>query len=211
MTWGEPAFGDTYGDNHMAQTKAWVEVPETGQYRFFVRSDDASRLYITTTGDTTVFPNPRTAVPVAQENGCCAPFEEPGAGANMGPDGVTPDGTFPTSAPISLTAGQKYAVVFLVKEGGGGDWGQVAMRMEGDTTPGGSLLPITTYSFYYGPEVAAVPTLGFARDGGNIVLTYDGILEEADDVEGPFDRIEGATSPWPVAPSSTMKYYRVMQ
>jgi hypothetical protein len=41
-----------------------------------------------------------------------------------------------------LTAGSNYGFVYLVKEGGGGDWGQVAMRRAGDTNPAASLQPI---------------------------------------------------------------------
>ena len=36
----------------------------------------------------------------------------------------------------------KYGFLYIVKEGGGGDWGQVAWRKVGDPTPAGSLPPI---------------------------------------------------------------------
>jgi hypothetical protein len=39
-----------------------------------------------------------------------------------------------TSAPVSLTAGQSYGFVVLMKEGGGGDGVAVGMRKVGDTT-----------------------------------------------------------------------------
>src|SRR5262249_51453785 len=106
--------------------------PETGQFRFFIRSDDASSLWVNATG--AAIPADSNT-PDAQEQGCCGAFEEPGAGDNG-------DGTFPTSAPISLTAGSKYGILLLMKEGGGGDWAQVAMRKEGDPTPAASLKPI---------------------------------------------------------------------
>ena len=57
-----------------------------------------------------------------------------------------------TSEPITLTAGGKYALSFFVKEGGGGDWGQVAIRYEGDTTPAGQVVPALPAGF-----PAAVP------------------------------------------------------
>jgi hypothetical protein len=133
LSFGEPAFGNTYGENHMVAISTVITAPETAQYRFFVRSDDASRLYVNTSG--AAIPDPASAAHIANEDGCCAAFEEPGAGDNG-------DGTFPTSEPVSLTAGQKYGVLFLVKEGGGGDWGQVAWRKEGDATPAAQLQPI---------------------------------------------------------------------
>ncbi|MCC6235245.1 MAG: Ig-like domain-containing protein, partial [Verrucomicrobiales bacterium] len=47
-----------------------------------------------------------------------------------------------TSEPIALTAGSKYGILFFVKEGGGGDWGQVAMRKEGSTAAASTLTAI---------------------------------------------------------------------
>jgi hypothetical protein len=138
----ESSFGNTYGDNLMVMMQAWVQVPLTGPYRFFIRSDDASKLFIATTGDTTAFPDPRTATQIAVEAGCCAAFQAPGDAR--------------TSEIINLTAGTRYAVTYVVKEGGGGDWGQVALRHESDTTAPGNLQPIRQYAYYYGPKPAAV-------------------------------------------------------
>ncbi len=129
FSFGEPAFGDTYGENHMVRIAGVFTAPESGNFRFFIRSDDASRLYIR---PGTTIPDAGAETPVAMEYGCCGPFEEVGAGDNG-------DGTFPTSEPIALTAGSQYGILFLVKEGGGGDWGQVAMRREGDSTAASAL------------------------------------------------------------------------
>jgi len=78
-------------------------------------------------------PDPFSDTAVANETGCCAGFNDVAA------DGTTPE---ETSAPIALTAGTKYALAFYVKEGGGGDWGQVAIRKEGDATPAANLTPL---------------------------------------------------------------------
>ncbi|MBL9126765.1 MAG: hypothetical protein JNL97_03915 [Verrucomicrobiales bacterium] len=129
FSFGEPAFGDTYGENHMVRIAGVFTAPESGNFRFFIRSDDASRLYVKAG---TAIPNPASDSAIAVELGCCGPFEEVGAGDNG-------DGTFPTSEPVALTAGSKYGILFLVKEGGGGDWGQVAMRKEGDARAASSL------------------------------------------------------------------------
>ncbi|MEN9676072.1 MAG: hypothetical protein RIS76_1968, partial [Verrucomicrobiota bacterium] len=122
-------FGNTYGDNYISRMTGLVTVPETGSYRFFVRSDDASALYVKVGS----LPNELAEATVAVETGCCGGFEDVGA-----------DGTVPevTSEPIALTAGQKVGITFLVKEGGGGDWGQVAWRKEGNPTPAANLTPI---------------------------------------------------------------------
>jgi len=130
FSYGETSnFGNTYGDNFISRMTGLVTVPETGNYRFFVRSDDASALYVKVGS----IPNELAEATVAVESGCCGAFED-----------VAEDGTVPevTSELIALTAGQKVGITFLVKEGGGGDWGQVAWRKEGDPTPAASLTPI---------------------------------------------------------------------
>jgi hypothetical protein len=45
-------------------------------------------------------------------------------------------------SPIPLVANQRYFIQVIYKEGGGGDYAQVAWRRVGDTTPAASLLPI---------------------------------------------------------------------
>jgi hypothetical protein len=183
LTFGEPALGNTYGENHLVRIATVLTAPETGSFRFFIRSDDASRLYINTTG--AAIPNPSTAVPVAQEDGCCGPFEEVGAGENVD------SGTFPTSEPISLTAGQSYGILYLVKEGGGGDWGQVAWRKEGDTTPAGSLRPIQGALFQgKGDPVGGVVTIN-AQPASSTVAAYK---------SATFTVAATTSSPYPIQP-----------
>lgn len=134
LTFGEPNFGDTFGDNFGIRIAGTVTPPETGQYHFFVRSDDASQLFVNAAGP--AIPVAGVDTPVAEETGCCEGFKEP-----------NPDTFETTTTPIQLTAGQRYGVLFLVKEGGGGDWGQVAWRKVGDTTAAASLAPIAYPAF----------------------------------------------------------------
>ncbi|MBI1177612.1 hypothetical protein GC207_09255 [bacterium] len=114
--------GDTYGDNFGIMFSGTITAPATASYRFFTRSDDASQFIMNTSGSS--LPS-YTATPLAQETGCCTGFVEP-------PDAKA-------SAPVSLTAGTQYGFVYMVKEGGGGDWGALAMRREGDSTPAANL------------------------------------------------------------------------
>lgn len=131
MSYGEPTFGDTYGDNNGVRIAGTITPTETGSYRFFVRSDDASQLYLNTAG--AAIPEADLASQIAEETGCCAAFQEPGVDHAAQPR---------TSDPVTLTAGKAYGILFLVKEGGGGDWGQVAWRKEGDKTAASALPPI---------------------------------------------------------------------
>jgi hypothetical protein len=110
-------------NNFGAVIEGWITPEESGDYDFFLRSDDGSELWISTDdseGNLTF---------QAEELGCCNAFQEPGA-----------DQT--TFNPISLEAGEKYFIQVLYKEGGGGDFAQVAWRLDGDDTPAGDLEPI---------------------------------------------------------------------
>jgi hypothetical protein len=117
------AFPDDSHNNYGAMIEGYVSPTESGQYHFFLRSDDASELYISTDD------SPANLQYTAWQTGCCNAFAEPGA-------------DFTTFDPLSLTAGKKYFIRLIYKEGGGGDYGQVAWRKVGDTTPAGSLTPI---------------------------------------------------------------------
>ncbi len=116
--------GSFFGDNYGARMTAKFHPPETGEYRFFVRSDDASQLFISEDGTEEGLGNN----PIAEETGCCNDFMEPGNSQ--------------TSDVISLTEGEPVLLRFLMKEGGGGDWGQVAFRLESDDTAPADLSPI---------------------------------------------------------------------
>jgi len=114
-----------YADNYGAKVSGFIIPTDTGDYDFFIGSDDNSALFLSTDAN----PPDLTGTPIAFESGCCNPFMEPGANQT-------------TQTPIHLVAGQQYAVVALHKEGGGGDYVKVAMRNVLDTTAAASLQPI---------------------------------------------------------------------
>lgn len=143
MSFGEPAFSETYGEYRGFRIAGTVTPPETGQYRFFIRSDDGSQLYLNTTGPS--IPVADGSSQIATESGCCNAFLEPD--------------TTQTSEPISLTAGQRYGILFLVKEATGGDWGQVAWRKEGDIASAGTLAPIG-YPYFASDTVPKADPVG---------------------------------------------------
>ena len=118
-----------YADNYGARISGYLIPPESGDYRFFVRADDAAELWLSPNT------NAANAVLIAEEAvTCCEAFKEPD-------DTLAPN--FETSAPQTLQAGTRYAFYVLFKEGGGGDWVQVAARREGDTTPANALTPLS--------------------------------------------------------------------
>ncbi|MCE2826058.1 MAG: PA14 domain-containing protein, partial [Verrucomicrobium sp.] len=109
-------------DNYGATMDALLSPAESGNYRFFIHTDDSAQLFLSTDD------KEANLVQIAEESGCCNNFTEPDSPR--------------TSEPVALTAGKKYFIRLIYKEGGGGDYGRVAWRKEGDATPAGSLQPI---------------------------------------------------------------------
>jgi hypothetical protein len=129
---GTAGFANSLGDNYGARITGTITPTASGQYNFFIRSDDSSQFYLNTSSAT--LPVPGTATPLIEETGCCHAFLEP-------TDTTEPSVT--TQTPVSLTAGTSYGFVILLKEGGGGDGVGVAWRLSTDTTPAVNLQGIS--------------------------------------------------------------------
>ena len=117
------AFPDDTHEAYGSSITGLLTPTEGGDYDFFLRSDDGSQLWLST--DATA----ANLAMIAEEAGCCAAFLEPGAAQT-------------TAAPITLVANKSYYFEILQKEGGGGDYSQVAWRKTTDTTPAAALQPI---------------------------------------------------------------------
>ncbi len=155
------AFGSSdLASNFGARISGWVTPTESGNYEFFIRSDDQSRLYLSWDA------NPINAVQSAEETACCDGFLETGAAE--------------TSSPQALEAGQDYYVEAVMREVSGGDYVEVAWRKEGDSTPAGQLTPIPgnllkSYSNAPEPGQFNTPTVvGTVLTGGYIRITWTG-------------------------------------
>jgi hypothetical protein len=71
-----------------------------------------------------------------------------------------------------------------------------------------SLTPTEVESLY--ANGSGVVTLHIARSGSNVVLTWPlGTLQAANEANGTYTNVSGATSPWPVTPNEARKFYRV--
>jgi len=124
------SLGDHYGD----RISGYFKPPTSGDYEFFISSDDASRLYLSLDGD------PANAQPICEETSCCNAFQESGAGQ--------------TSSAQTLSASQTYYLEAVHAEGGGGDYVKVAWRKVGDSTAASLLEPIPAvyFSAYGDPD-----------------------------------------------------------
>jgi hypothetical protein len=106
FSWNGPD-ADDYG----GRIEAWVYVPDTGDYTFWLNTDDQGELWLSTDEDSS------NAVLVAQESSW-ADLNAWGSGEEQ-------------SDPISLIGGEKYYIMALWKEAGGGDHCQVAWQGPG--------------------------------------------------------------------------------
>lgn len=91
-----------WGDNYGTRLRAYLTAPVDGSYVFWVASDDASELWLSTDA------NPANRIRIASVDGWTSPQEWTKYPSQQ-------------SAPVSLKAGARYYVEVLHKEGGGGD------------------------------------------------------------------------------------------
>lgn len=176
----------------------WLTPTVSGQYRFFIRSDDASTLYLSSNSD------PNNATEIAVEGGCCQAFLEP---TNANGDRNTQ-----TSEPVSLTAGTSYYIAALYKEGGGGDFCEVAWRKEGDATAAASLTPIPG-SFLKSYAAVAAKFNPVTQADGKVTISWSGSgkLQESGDLRTWTDVAGNPASPYQVTAAGSGKFYRLAQ
>jgi len=179
------ALGENYGD----VVTAWFTPPTNGNYRFFLASDDHSKLFL-------------DGVQIANLDGARGNFVEPT--------------DVSTSEPQALTGGVKYRLQTLHIEGGGGDYVKVAFREESDTNSAANLTPIPgVFLSTYAPVPA--PSFGTATKSGTTLTIpwtgYQGVLQESTDL---VNWINTPGNPNPlvvlnVGSAGPMKFYRIAQ
>lgn len=113
------AYPDDSHEGYGARLSGYFVPDVTGQWIFYLRSDDASVLYLNAQGM-----DPAGRIQLTAEPQWGHPFSAH------------------ASAPQSLQAGQAYYIEALYKEGVGGDYCQVAAKLANDPTPPDSLSPI---------------------------------------------------------------------
>lgn len=161
-------FFGALGNNYGSSLWGWITPQVSGSYTFFLSSDDASQLYLSTDA------SPANAALIAEEFTCCHGFTEPDQGQPY------------TSAPQTLVAGQRYFIRAVHVEGGGGDFVKVAWRLAGNPTPAAELQPIpgsVLSSFAVEP---APRFTGAKLVAGKLTLTWtgSGVLEQSTDLSG---------------------------
>ncbi|UCE49117.1 MAG: hypothetical protein JSW47_03035, partial [Phycisphaerales bacterium] len=120
-------------DNYGARIEAWVYAPITGDYTFWLATDDQGELWLSSDDD------PDNVKLIAYVK------DSPTSGGGW--SNVTQWTKYDSqkSEPVSLIAGEKYYIMAIWKEGGGGDHCNVAWEGPGiptrTTIPGNNLSP----------------------------------------------------------------------
>ncbi|MCX6922113.1 MAG: PA14 domain-containing protein, partial [Verrucomicrobia bacterium] len=183
-----PMFFGALGDNYGDSLSGWITPKVSGNYTFFLSSDDSSELWVST--DST----PQNAALVAYQTGCCNAFTEP---TNV------PAPTY-TSQPIPMQANVSYFIRALQVEGGGGAYVKVAWRREGDPwINAANLTPIPgTYLSSYAPGSGMFSTPVYS--GGQLTLNWAGTatLMQSTNVAAPL-------SQWTPTPGNPVNSYTV--
>jgi autotransporter-associated beta strand protein len=124
---GAGIFGaDTGLNNYGARVSGYFVAPSNGLYRFYIRGDDGTQLFMNTNG-----PDASGRVLIARNDGANSGAFDNGTGGSA-------------STNITLNAGTLYYIEALMKEGGGGDHVEVAHRAvdPASNTPIGGLPPV---------------------------------------------------------------------
>jgi hypothetical protein len=90
---------------------------------------------------------------------------------------------------------------------GDGPAGMAANPEINDTN---AILDGVTLEILEGGIPTTPPTLTVTKDQANIVITFEGTLQAADAVNGPYTDL-AASSPATVTPSGTFKFYRAVR
>ena len=128
--------GQTHGDNYGSTVRGYLIPPTTGTYQFWIASDDASELRLSTNA------TPASATVRASVAGYTNPYDWT---ANSSQQAAT----------VTLTAGQAYYIEARHKEGGGGDHVSVAWTGPGITRQVIPGLYLSPYYQNYAPKVTA--------------------------------------------------------
>jgi len=190
-----PGFGpQNLGSDYGIRVYGWITPTVPGNYTFFLRSDDASQLWLSPNAD------PAGKEQIAVEAGCCQVFLEPGVPQ--------------TSGPRALVAGQRYYIEVLNKEGGGGDFAEVAWRLEGDATAAAALRPIPGSILSAYAPVTAPRFNTVVRNGNQLTISWtgSGTLQESSNLTTWTPVAGNPGSGYTVTPAAgSTRFYRLVQ
>ena len=167
-----------YGDNYGERYCGWIIPPATGQYKFYIASDDASEVWLSTNESAA------NKAKICQVTGWTN-YRAYSSGGQ--------------SALINLTAGQRYYLEILHKEGGGGDHLSLAWQLPGGSAPANGSDPIGPDYLQY-EALSADPDLTglvswWKMDEGSGTLAADVLATANDGTLGAPVWVSGRSKP----------------
>lgn len=152
---------ENIGDNYGAWTRGFIEAPQTGQYRFWIASDDDGEFWLSTDEQ------PAHLAKIAENVGAVASHNYTAKAAQE-------------SGPITLVAGQKYYFEMFHKEGTGNDSCSVAW-----TLPDGTLQdPVPDAHLWPFPVNLGDPAYPPITEAPSVLTYYQGVGVTALDPSG---------------------------
>jgi hypothetical protein len=130
---GSSGASDT-ADNYGDRLFGWLKPEQSGDYTFWIAGDDLSELWLSTDG------SPTNGKMIAQVTGWTDAMDWDGTTGSTNVAALK-------SAPITLQAGQKYFIMTLHKEGGGGD--SVGVAWQGPGIAARTLLSAKYVDMFY--------------------------------------------------------------
>lgn len=121
-------YTPSYGDNYGQRWSGWLTPKVTGNYQFYIASDDQAELWLGTDDRL------QSAVKIHENTSWCSEKQWSAKGP---------------SANVSLVAGKSYYIEVRHKEGGGGDHCGVAWKVPGGSTPADGSSPIAAEFLSY--------------------------------------------------------------
>lgn len=125
-------FGAPWGvaDNYNARVRTYFTAPSSGNYVFFVSSDDSSNVYLSSDE------NPANKKLICQENGWSNQYQWTAPGSGSADDKRSDyNANTEWGNTITLTGGKTYYMEARLNEGGGGDGVDVTFIKQGEADP----------------------------------------------------------------------------
>jgi hypothetical protein len=171
---------ENWGDQYGVRVTGWFVPPQTGQYVFFLSSDDQGEFWLNTSASPD-FPNLIAEEPEWNtfRNWVGTERRNPDAPENR--SDTLPWTMWPTGNTISLTAGQRYYFEAFMKEGTGGDHLSVTYKLAGEPDPAngtptrmtGDVIMALADPDYVAPRILTEPQGQVVALGDSVTLTVE--------------------------------------
>ena len=168
-------LGNTSLDNYLGRIYSYFVPPTNGNYKFYMRSDDSSQLYLNTNANPALSTDPAGASLIGQVPAFNATYTVQGQN-------------------ISLVGGQRYYMEGRWREGTGGDGLTVAVRAQSDAVVPSAQEVILPNMLEFPTNLLRVGRISFAQAGsGKGLLPFNPTINEGQTVTFIANGISGAT------------------